>query len=728
MDPTFAASSPSIPLLSPAAWWGALATLGVALLAGGLLLPKLAGWRRCDAWLLRAVAGLGTAALLVLLAGRIPGAIVRVPWSGLALAGWIWCGVSLARGWRETKPPVDGIEPPARFDGLMNRLGWILIAIWLAALLGPACCPPLNYDVLEYHMGIVTHSLRVQSVQPIPHVFYSAQPMGTEMLYLLAELTGGGRDGSFGGGLGGASGRVQWLTIVLATLVWWRLSVAIAMPMAVRPWLWLFLLVDQTVFKLQLDRMTDWAGVLMLVAGFWVAAQERALRNAGGPVSSRHGPMILGLLAAGALGAKWTHAGTVVPALALLSVWAAAGPSGQRRRWQAGLPPPAVFCGVLLIFFSPWPLWLLKATGNPFAPFLAARFPSEAWNGERLAFLMHTHGAVSPLGAEYWIGLGRQLTVGFRTTQLAIVGITAGAASLLLARLQTHEPKKRAESVQDALPVGSLMLALALGILLWGRLQHAADRFLAPLLLLGIVLLGLLLTRMERPRLRLVAAAALAVAVLLNYPLRLSAIGRIGFWTHAVGRIDRVAYLERNLGLTAKIYSEVNRLPAGARVLAVNEARGAYFARSVDLASVFDRQPIRPILARAQDELDLERRLISAGYTHLLSNEFEEARLLAFHPPVALEADPGFAKLRRTWGNPDPRVHRAAERALVTAWPGRAAFAAEPLSDRERRIYLRFMEKMRARATWLLGYSAPSLPAGAYVPPPAVWIAPLAEP
>ena len=58
----------------------------------------------------------------------------------------------------------------------------------MVALLGPALSPPLNYDTLEYHLGVIPHYFQEGIVAPIPHVFYSAQPLGTEMLYTLAAV------------------------------------------------------------------------------------------------------------------------------------------------------------------------------------------------------------------------------------------------------------------------------------------------------------------------------------------------------------------------------------------------------------------------------------------------------------------------------------------------------------------------------------------------------------
>jgi hypothetical protein len=716
-DPFGPTAGGEVPLLDFAAWYGALGALGAAMLLGAGLLPRLRGWSRGEAWLLRVAAGIGPVALLELFVGQFHGGLQWLPGGLLGLGGWFACGISLARerqknlprtasraGSKRSKDAGEGPRPDR--ERIATGLGWGLVGLWLIALLGPAACPSIGYDVLEYHLGFVAHCLRTGEVQPIPHVFYSAQPLATEMFFLLAAGLGSVKDA--------APGLLHWWLIVLCAAMWWRLSRE-WLPEAWRPATLLALLTGATLFGLQLDRLTDWTGVVMMTAGLWVAARERALLAADAGHSRRQGATALGLLAAGALAAKWTHAGTVVPALAVMAGWlgttSAQATGSSTPRAKPCLTALGWFGGTLTLFFLPWSIWLWRVAGNPVAPFLADRFAGEAWTGEQLAFLLHTHGATAPWEAVYWSGLWRRLVVEVDRTPWPLLGLLSGVLWVAM--------KRRGMTTEPRLPVAGLTLALLVGLLLWGRLTQAADRFLAPLIPLCVVLAAqaALGFSEQRAMLRRAMTWTLLAVAAFSTLTKLAAVGVSGFWPHALGREDRPQYLKRQLGLTAELFLAVDRLPPEARVLAINEARGYYLSRPTDLATVFDRQPIREYLSASESAETLERRLAAAGYTHLLVNEFEEARLLAFHPPAALEADADFQRVRAQYGASDPAERFAAQRALVARWGGWAAFASEPLNRRDRYVYLTFLEQMRERTTWSAG-DPESL---------AMWIARLGE-
>jgi hypothetical protein len=251
----------------------------------------------------------------------------------------------------------------------------------------------------------------------------------------------------------------------------------------------------------------------------------------------------------------------------------------------------------------------------------------------------------------------------------------------------------------------AIQIGIALNLLLWGRLGHASDRFLAPAILASIVLFGASVIRFSRGSVLVPALAALLM-VLLFYGAPLAFLRSFPYGPRAINRISEEEFLRAGLGRTADMFRAVNALPENARVLAIHEARGYYFRRPVTLASVFDRHPIRDAIAGAVDAGMIRARLAAAGYTHLLVNEYEAARLLRFHPPLALLNDSGFRDLRAQ--GPE------ADAALALGYLGYSEFSAEPLTEGERLTYAKFLRWMRQRA---LG-SGES-------PAPAFWIAPL---
>ena len=748
------------PILRLSAWWAALAVPGLALLLGSLLTgalrPATALTRAfADRWLLRLALGLALLPPLVLIAGQFPRLVFRLPWSLPAAAGWLLLLADAIRCTRATRrfrnpapaPPLSPSTsplPPVPFAPWLDRAAWLLVALWLLAILGPAFSPPSNYDVLEYHLGYTTHVFATGLARPIPHVFYTAQPIATEHLYLLAaavERTPWGY----------APGALHWLLILAATLFVARAARALRLPPAVAPLLWLALLLHPTFLKLQFDRKTDFTGVLFLAAATWLWSTARS--HPPSPPDPAHTPssspvsnfgfrisnfLTLGVLAAAALSAKWTHAGTVVLPVALMALDLATLPATQsqipnlKSRISNLLIPAAAFLALFALVFAPWPLWLWFVAGNPVAPFAASLFPTPAWGPDQLDFLLATHGAVSPLSPAYWSNLASRLFL-----HLDPIGFPLLALGLLAAPLAVVFTPPRGPSSPRREPL-LVLAALVLSILLWGQLLRAADRFLAPTFLLAILALALaarailarLPARLPRAPLTLAVLAILAaLPAAVSAPVPVTAVLGLKpaeypfrYWPHALGRYSRMAYSWDAIGLVAPLCRAANALPPGSRLLAVNAAQRYHFAHPIALASVFDRHPIRPHLAAATlgrqslgeggSAPDLIARLRAAGFTHLLVNEYEQIRLLFMHTPPALAGDQG---LQRLLALPPSDPTRAPQ--LIATYSAYTEFASDPLTPPERQTYLNLLATLRPQATY---FDA--------TPPtntPALWIAPL---
>ena len=254
---------------------GGLGVLGIAWLLGLALLPRLKRWRGADGLLLRLLAGLTSAPLLLLGVGQFQGAIFAFPWAAVALAGWLALALKVFLDFKTAKThpktiPDSAPQPPVL--QLLTLAGWIFVAFSLLGRLAPAFCPPLGYDTLEYHQGILPNIFQAGRVCPIPHIFYSAQPLATEMLYTLAALI---ERTPWGYG----PGVIHWTLIVLAAVLVARSFALLGILPIWRPWLLLLLLEHRLMFGLQVERMSDWMGVLMLAAGVW-AVLKCGMRNA----------------------------------------------------------------------------------------------------------------------------------------------------------------------------------------------------------------------------------------------------------------------------------------------------------------------------------------------------------------------------------------------------------------------------------------------------------------
>ncbi|MCH8333434.1 hypothetical protein IIC65_05825, partial [Candidatus Sumerlaeota bacterium] len=549
----------------------ALGAFGVAYLCGTLICFKQSLGDRIEAGLIRLAVGLAAAPVLVLLTGQVHDLLFSFPWFLAALGGVSALAFHLfgarsgdsseATPSRSAALSSEEDTAPAR---IVSASGWALVGIYLVILLGPALSPPLNYDTLEYHLGVIPHYFQEGIVAPIPHVFYSAQPLGTEMLYTLAAALEG-----TAWGLG--SGLIQWLLILTATALLSRLLGAVGTPKVALPWLLLLFLSHPIIVKLELDRLTDLTGCVFLLAGWllWV----RWNRWHPGIIAPRRIFLLMGLMAGGAIASKWTNAGTaallifIVPACAMAVRLFPKGSSPELRRGEAEReqaeksqdsagavsPRPISSCAISLGCFAlgaalillPWSVWLWARVGNPFAPFAAGIFPTEQWGAERLDFLLATHFPLSPLHADYWANLYRRLASLETGPPLLTLSALALLLLVLIERRTPGGDPEKADAEVSAGPksqwplLGSAIVGIVLACLLWGRLQNAPDRFLAPIIAAEFVIFGISLGMLGRrlpPKSR--AAMPAILVVLLVVLLTLSPMLRPGaardflaYWT-----------------------------------------------------------------------------------------------------------------------------------------------------------------------------------------------------
>lgn len=735
--------SSAIPILGLRSWWSAIGVFGAAYLLGTPPTRRLSFSGFVDATLIRIAAGLSILPVVVLMLGQAPSAVFRFPWALPALAGialWIFHFLRARKEGASSAPrqpvapspnriePGQGAPPESPITKLLGAVGWLAVAFTLLLLLGPAFSPPLNYDTLEYHLGVIPHYFETGAITPIPHVFYSAQPLATEMLYTLSAVLEGSP---------WAQGPkvLQWGLVVLAALLITRLFIAVGTPKSIVPWLALVFLSHPIIVKLELDCLTDLTGVVFMLAGLLVVFSDPCRDESQPPPKSA--ALLIGLLAGGAISTKWTNAGTsalILTVVAFVSMirmprrrplaQVGGAPEGETPRQPE--PPSKVLMNSAALYLLgvasimvPWMAWLGWRAGNPIAPFGAGLFPTENWSPVRLEFLLQTHGPLSPLSGEYWrnlIGRLRSPTLGpellLASTAVWVFIVFVERRRSALGRKSVDAPTSRGDLVRAGTMVGALLTGAAIAALLWGRLQFAADRFLAPVVTAELIVLGISLAALGR---RTTATATslwiglLALGAFLFWLTLYYRTTGIPFPPRAAGRINHEEFLRGGLGDTVDLLTAANELGPESRTLAIGEARRYYFKHPITLASVFDRNPIADFVTEDSTPDSIRRALAEAGYTHLLVNEFEMARLLDFHPPLRLLSDPAFVRLRtnKDYGG------------LAAEFWGHAEFGPEPLSETRRENYGEFLRAMRTKASFLRSGRDPY---------PAFWIAPLEEP
>lgn len=718
---------PQIPILALGGWLSALTVLVLAYGFGSLLVIARTESPWFDSFLLRVALGFAILSVLVLWLGQIPGFIfqIRPLWIGLSVAFGVNLCLTLRRQIRGNPNAAASPPPKNPVERILEALGWLALASALILLLGPALSPPLAFDALEYHMGAVSHYFRSRGISPIPHVFYSAQPIATEMQYALAAIVEGIPWGT-------APGILQWSLVALSVALLLRLSIAVGLPRSITPFVGILFLNHPIIVRLELDQMTDITGVMFLLAAwlYWIAESGYA-RGEGLRIRDA---LIMGILAGGAISSKWTNAGTAAMAIALLPAFCILRDIKFRKADESGGPPSRslrVFAsyfalgGALILI--PWAAWIYKETGNPFAPFAASLFPTERWSPERQAFLLDTHGPLSILTLEFWTHLFGRL----RSPQAATGAFTA-AMILALTNfvLRRRSGDADAAASLDADPLSGLSFyppAVAAGIaatfigwILWGRLGDAAIRFLAPLVALQFVLLAVTLSAIIprlgprlgprlSPLFRIGAQLFLVLWIGFQFLAGQATVvaGHTDFWNQALGKTSAKEFLSSQLGATADLFFAANDLPKGSRILAVGEARGYYIRPAITVSTAFDLHPLHGYLQDCPDAAELGRRLAADGYTHLLVNEFETARLLDFHFPPVLNDDSAFQSFRTEKNYPK----------MAELYWGYSEFGTDPLTPAQREVYGEFLRQLRAQPTYR------ARPGGEY---PDMWIAELA--
>jgi hypothetical protein len=172
----------------------------------------------------------------------------------------------------------------------------------------------------------------------------------------------------------------------------------------------------------------------------------------------------------------------------------------------------------------------------------------------------------------------------------------------------------------------------------WLLTTHLYARFAVPLLIPLIVLAGCV--PLDRRRL---VAVLLAVGTMFNlgFATRLYAEHMLPGGT-SLDLEGVTAFFTDGHGLGHEHLAVVNgKLPAGACILMVGDAKAFYFRRSVDYCVVFNRSPFVEVVGRSSSAEEVVAWLSGRDYTHVLVNWSEIQRLrnsrYGFPPEVTLD-------------------------------------------------------------------------------------------
>jgi hypothetical protein len=524
------------------------------------------------------------------------GRALRLPIDFL-LGGWVLavcyllCG--LAGAFRPA--PLLLVAGGLAVAGRWRAQGWErrtirVMAIPGLVLLPVALAPPFFHDALVYHLALPWQALLEGRLAAHPENLFAAFPP-------LAQLLAAGPLAS---GLERVPALLHLASFAAAGVALAALARRLGAPEG------LSLLAGATLPILPalalvpaLPASEGWA-VAAILASFAVALDRRG------------GCFLAGLLAGIAAAARLQ--GMPWGALVIAVVALRPAPRHRDRIAAVGLASAGWVAGS-----APWWLKNLVLLGQPLAPL--------GWHREGMETLWRDAGSHLHLGSGPEGTL--RAIVAALLPHISYMGPLVLAAALGMVTAGGRRSR----------PLGAAVL---LGSAAWW-LTGSLPRFLAPTL---AILLALAAAAGRRGRAgRLAGGLALGTAAALGLAFTAGQMVRWGGPRLALSDPARwPAELVVNNPVPA--FSAARSLPPGARVLFVGETRGFGFPRKFVAASQHDVAPLREPVEGLPSAAALRDWLLERGYTHLLVNPPELARLALTHPVVPWRTPAGLQRFQ----------------------------------------------------------------------------------
>jgi hypothetical protein len=524
--------------------------------------------------------GLGAALLgvLTLIAGRLGWLAPGFIRTALAVLAGLTLVTIIPRRGRAIV--VDRMAPDAdQQRPRRDPLAWLfvlLIAPFVLVTLLGSMLPAADFDVLEYHLQGPKEYYQDGRIHFLPHNVYTNMPFDVEMLHLLGmAVTGDWWWGALPGQLLVALFGPATAVLIYATAarVAPRAGWVAALVYLSTPWVY---------------RM----GVIAYVEGplcFYHAALVWAWLSRPSAASPGLGRnwTLLGLLAGGAMGCKYTAlVSAVVPfgVLAIADVW----------RGRSARPLLCYGLGWATIM-APWLIKNAIETGDPVYPLGYRVFHGRPWDRAREAQWQRVHGP----RAFSWTELAGSI--------VDVAGRSDWQSSLYLALAPLawlHPGSRRL--------AGILGLYVAYLFLTWFLLTHRLDRFWLPLLPAAAVLAGLGADWVRQAAWTALLWGILALALVINLVYDSSALAGLNDWT------SDLHFLRRDLPerLNRPLARLDARLAPDAKILLVGQAAVFHVAHPIAYNTVFNPEQIEE-LARGRDSAAFHRALRERKLTHI---------------------------------------------------------------------------------------------------------------
>ena len=579
---------------------------------GSFILRRL----RYEAEPIRAVAlGLGAISLLVLLLG----ALGLMDYAFLALMV-----VLLGLFGGEGAEQIGAVGERMRAFILQRTIfhSLVTLTVLLVVVLNIVRCfiPPLDYDVLEYHLGAPAQYVRDGRIHFLDTNVYAAFPSNVEMLYLFA--LGLKADAIRGAALAGLINVSLGLLAALAAgSIARRISVAreagflAAAAFYVFPW----------ASYLSIRHYVELGMVLFALAAIgafidYLARGDRRLA------------VLAGIFAGLSAGCKYPAVlFLVLPMAAAIFVAAA-----LQKKWKPAVVHAAIFVGVTAAVLSPWLIKNTISTGNPTYPLLYGIFDGANWSPEQDAKWQNAH-LPKEFGIESFADSAWRFLREPEVTRIGPAGPEKEASTLIWLPVLIGVVAVSPRSSKQWLLVGFALVCL----LLWYATTHRIARFIAPWFMILLVPVACSMARAIAWR-KAVGFGIAFAAVLLWTVQSVRDRSPNAELFFALGMYDEHAALEQLSDGSTFNYpaiEAINKLPAGSKVLMVGEAETFYCQTPVVAPTVFDRNPIEDEMRAWDPSLQLELKHIvgqayrihydlrKVGFSHIYVNLPETRRL-----------------------------------------------------------------------------------------------------
>lgn len=564
--------------------------------------------------LLGAAFGLGALSALVVILG-CAGMLHRSVWMAILLALMFVGFVGVRRMTVGRSALRDaGLASNAQSRPWLMGLLLVLVPFAAMAVLAAEHPPGLlwaeegyGYDELEYHLQMPSEYRAAGQIEYAPHNVYANFPANAEMLYLLSMIV---LDADVEAGT--TAHLMHMVFGVLFVLAAWAVG---------RQWSHEAGIVCGLVAGSMgwLTYLSALAYVEHLMLLFGMAATGALLYGMADSVDRAVGmrlTLIGGLLAGFACGCKYTAVPMIAAPLALFPLFK------MRVAWSRRIGGVAVFGVGCAVAFSPWLIKNTVMTGNPVFPLANGLFEAypPGWTQQSqqqwdAGHAVHDSDLAAVSASERSAGLRKAMVLWDRIVtdedqRLGPVLLALGWFGLI---------GRRRSRVDAALA----MMFLA-QLLVWVFATHLFARFAVVLAIPLVLLCGRSLPgSASRWRVPVVLCV-----VLIGAGWNLAhAVQR--YRLEAVGPVPaEVMYGEPAAQNPTSVVGYINsRLADDARVLLVAEARPFYFQRDVDYTVVFNEHELARVAGKSDQAGEVVAWMLDRGYTHVIVNWSEMARL-----------------------------------------------------------------------------------------------------